>query len=114
MELETLRAVCRALPGTTEDVKWGADLCFCVGEKMYAVWGLDEGGLGFKAEPLEYARLIGIDGVEPSAYLARYNWVSLKAPHALSDAELADLVRTSHALVAARLPRKLRVSLGIP
>lgn len=25
MTLETLRQICRALPGATEDIKWGAD-----------------------------------------------------------------------------------------
>jgi predicted DNA-binding protein (MmcQ/YjbR family) len=32
MTLDGLRQMCRALPGATEDVKWGQDLCFCVSE----------------------------------------------------------------------------------
>ena len=41
MTLDALRQICRALPGVTEDVKWGHDLCFCVGGKMFAVVNLE-------------------------------------------------------------------------
>jgi predicted DNA-binding protein (MmcQ/YjbR family) len=37
MTLDTLRHVCLALPGTTEDLKWGQLLAFCIGRKMFAV-----------------------------------------------------------------------------
>ena len=35
MTIEGLRSICRSLPGITEDVKWGSDLCFLVGGKMF-------------------------------------------------------------------------------
>ncbi len=44
MNLEHLRKYCLSFPGVTEDVKWGNDLCFCVGEKMFCVTGVDGGG----------------------------------------------------------------------
>ena len=34
MTLDTVRAICGALPEVTEDVKWGHDLCFCVEENV--------------------------------------------------------------------------------
>jgi predicted DNA-binding protein (MmcQ/YjbR family) len=37
MNIEQLRKFCLSFPGATEDIKWGADLCFCVGEKMFCV-----------------------------------------------------------------------------
>src|SRR5471032_1243808 len=36
MRLATLQAMCRSCPGATQDVKWGHDLCFSVGGRMFA------------------------------------------------------------------------------
>jgi len=41
MTIESLRKYCLSFPGATEDIKWGADLCFCVGAKMFCVTGVD-------------------------------------------------------------------------
>ena len=58
MTLDGLRQICRALPGTTEDVKWGQDLCFCVGGKMFAALNLEPPHqLGFKCTPENFAEL---------------------------------------------------------
>jgi predicted DNA-binding protein (MmcQ/YjbR family) len=35
--LAKARAVCKALSGATSDVKWGADLVYSVGGRMFAV-----------------------------------------------------------------------------
>ena len=37
MTIDTIRTICRALPDTTEDIKWDYDLVFSVGGKMFAV-----------------------------------------------------------------------------
>jgi predicted DNA-binding protein (MmcQ/YjbR family) len=41
MNAAGLEKLCLSLKGTTTDVKWGADLCYSVGEKMYCVTGLE-------------------------------------------------------------------------
>ena len=46
MNIEQLRKYCLAFPGATEDVKWGSDLCFSVGAKMFAVTGVDSQAYG--------------------------------------------------------------------
>ena len=48
MNFDSLRKHCATLPGATMDVKWGADECYCVATKMFAVFFVD-GGKG--AEP---------------------------------------------------------------
>ena len=60
MKLEALRKFCLALPHATEDVKWGDDLCFCVGEKMFCVTGLEspESGISLKCTPEAFADLV--------------------------------------------------------
>lgn len=38
MNAEPLISFCRNLPKATEDIKWGKDLVFSVGNKMFAVF----------------------------------------------------------------------------
>lgn len=111
MDLEALRAVCATLPGTVEDVKWGGDLCLCVGGKMYAVTGLEGGGLSIKVPPEEFEALCARPGIEPAPYLARYQWVKLDESYEASDPAVAEWIRTSYALVRAKLPKKVRDAL---
>jgi predicted DNA-binding protein (MmcQ/YjbR family) len=113
---EPQRRLAAALPAATEDVKWGADLVFSVGGKMFCVFLIDGGRTttcSFKVDPERFLELTGLDGVVPAPYLARAHWVQLRAGHALASAELDALIRRSHALVAARLTRKLQRELGL-
>lgn len=107
-------AFCRALPGATEDVKWGNDRVFSVGDKMFAVFDDGEGeSLSFKVDPLVFPILTRTPGVIPAPYLARAQWIRLETAETLPRAELEGLLRESHQLIAAKLTRKLRASLGI-
>jgi predicted DNA-binding protein (MmcQ/YjbR family) len=59
MNIEELREFCMALPGVTEDVKWGNDHCFSVGKKMFTVTGVDgDGGISVKTTPEKFAELL--------------------------------------------------------
>ena len=111
MNITKAKDLCRSLPGATEDVKWGEDLVFSVGGKMFAVTGTDEGskGMSFKVDDDRFLELTDREGIVPSPYLARAKWVrvaDLKAT--LSDAEAAELLKRSHALVFAKLTKKLQ------
>ena len=110
MTLESLRQMCRALPGATEDVKWGQDLCFCVGTKMFAAVNLEPPHqLGFKCTPEMFAELIEREGIIPAPYLARAMWVQEgELGSALERRELEPLIRASYDLVVATLPKSKR------
>jgi len=110
MTLESLRQICRALPGATEDVKWGQDLCFCVGSKMFAAVNLEPPHqLGFKCTPEMFAELIEREGIIPAPYLARAMWVQeAELGSALERRELESLIRASYDLVVAGLPKSKR------
>ena len=111
---DALIEFCRSLPGATEDVKWGNDLIFSVGGKMFAGFQLPEGEpLGFKVDPLVFATLVGHDGVVPAPYMARHHWVSVTDRSKLPVATLKDLLADAHALVAGKLPAKTRQTLGL-
>lgn len=113
---ERLLGFCRSQPHVTEDVKWGADLCFSIGGKMFAVFGL-EGGATFSCKATEeafHALTGGSDGgIVPAPYAARYFWIAVKKAGALSDAQAEALIGESYELVLAGLPAKVRQSLGV-
>jgi predicted DNA-binding protein (MmcQ/YjbR family) len=107
MTIEGVRKICRAWPGVTEDVKWGADLVFSVGGKMFAVVCLEPPHtLAFKCTPDEFAELIERPGIIPAPYLARAMWVQEQGlGEALERPEVSTRLRASYELVAAKLPR---------
>jgi predicted DNA-binding protein (MmcQ/YjbR family) len=110
MNIEQLRKFCLSLPGATEDIKWGADLCFSVGGKMFCVTGADSasGGMSFKCTPEKFDELIERAGIEPAAYVGRYKWVHVSDANAVTAAELKDLIRSSYQLVFDKLPPKVK------
>jgi predicted DNA-binding protein (MmcQ/YjbR family) len=120
MNFERARAFCESLPAVTQDIKWGADLCFCVGGKMFAVTWLDGGldggkasGFSFKVDEHRFLELTDRPGIIPAPYLARAKWVQIKTADALTDTEARELLARSHALVAAKLTRTVRRELGL-
>jgi predicted DNA-binding protein (MmcQ/YjbR family) len=108
MTLDALRRICRALPGVTEDVKWGQDLAFCIGTKMFAVVNLEPPHqLSFKCTPEEFGELVERTGLVPAPYLARAMWVQeQELGGALERRELEALIKTSYELVKAKLPKR--------
>ena len=110
MDIDELREFCLSMPHTTEDVKWGNDLTFLVGGKMFAVTGLESGeqGISFKCTPEKFAELIERGGIRPAHYVARYHWVTVENPDALKPDELKDLIKNSYEMVRDKLPKKLR------
>ncbi len=112
MNIESLRDLCLSFPGVTEDVKWGSDLCFLVGGKMFCVTSADTAeGVSFKVPDEEFREMISREGIIPAPYLARNKWVYVLEYLWLSDAEWKHYVRQSYELVKAKLPKKVRESL---
>ena len=114
MNIEQLRKFCLSFPSATEDVKWGADLCFSVGTKMFAVTSADtsSGGLSFKCTPEIFNELIERDGIKLAAYVGRYKWVHLDSMDTIAADELKALLRQSYQLVFDKLPSKVKNNLS--
>src|SRR6185295_4688497 len=110
MTLDTVRAICRALPAVTEDVKWGHDLCFLVGSKMFTVVDLEPPhSIAFKCTPETFGELVERPGIIPAPYMARNMWVQeQELGDVLDRRELESLIKTSYDLVVAKLPRSKR------
>jgi len=114
MNIEHLRKFCLSMPGATEDIKWGSDLCFCVGEKMFCVTGADSsaGGMSIKCTPEKFDELIEREGIDPAAYVGRYKWVHIADLDAVTPNELKDLIAQSYQLVFDKLPPKVKKTIA--
>ena len=111
---DALYALCRSLPGVTEDVKWGDNLVFSVGNKMFAVFDLPDGQpFSMKAEEAAFEVLTQQPGIRPAPYLAKHSWISVEGRETMPRSAVEELLREAHALVAAKLSKKLRAELGI-
>jgi predicted DNA-binding protein (MmcQ/YjbR family) len=114
MDIDRLRQLCRSFPGATEQIQWGNDLLFKVAGKMFAATPLEPAPvcLSFKASPENFAELTERPNIIPAPYLARAQWVALETREALPAEELAQLLRESYELIAAKLPKKTREGLS--
>jgi predicted DNA-binding protein (MmcQ/YjbR family) len=110
MTVDGLRAICRKLPGVTEDIKWGHDLCFCVAGKMFTVVSLERPhSVAFKCTPERFGELTERPGIVPAPYMAKNMWVQeQELGEALDRAELEALVNASYELIVAKLPQSKR------
>jgi predicted DNA-binding protein (MmcQ/YjbR family) len=110
VNIDELRKFCLSMPHATEDVKWGSDLTFLVGKKMFAVTGLEtaQSGISFKCTPEKFAELVERDGIIPAHYVARYHWVTVENPDALKPDELKDLIENSYRMVWEKLPKNVK------
>jgi predicted DNA-binding protein (MmcQ/YjbR family) len=114
MDHESVRAYCLSLPHVTEDVQWGADLLFRIGNKMFAVLALEDNKkdhghcMSFKCTPEKFAELTERQGIVPAPYVARYHWVALESFGALKSSELKPLLKTAYELVRDKLPKKVK------
>ncbi|MEM1246947.1 MAG: MmcQ/YjbR family DNA-binding protein [Acidobacteriota bacterium] len=111
---QNLQDHCRSLPAVTEDIKWGNNLVFSVGDKMFAIFDTEQGeALSFKVDEEAFDMLTNQSGMRPAPYLARHLWVTADRPDALPLEFLQELLEESHLLVAAKLPRSKRAKLGL-
>lgn len=115
MDLEKLRTYCLSLPGTTEDIKWGDHLCFCVGMKLFIITSPDSFPVNasFKTDPETFAELISMSGFKAAPYLARNHWIHIEDISRMSFEHWKQHLKKAHALVAKGLTKKMRADLGI-
>ncbi len=108
---------CKSLTATTHVVQWGNADVWKVGGKVFAICGWEDKdpAFTFKTSDLAFEVLPQQPGIRPAPYMASrgLKWVQHYAKPGLSDAELKDYVRQSHAMVAAGLSKKKQKELGL-
>jgi predicted DNA-binding protein (MmcQ/YjbR family) len=115
MDIVVMQNICRQLPGVTEDIKWGNDLVFSVGGKMFCVMGLEEKPVSasFKVPDEAFDELSSRTGFKPAPYLARYKWVWVDDINRMNKKEWQQHIRQSYDLVSQKLPAKIKTQIGI-
>lgn len=114
MNVETLRAICLSFKGAAESIKWGNDLVFSVGEKMFCATSFDEPfKCSFKVLDEAFDELTGRDGFTPAPYLARAKWVMVSNEAKLSKQDWEGFLKQSYELIAGKLTKKQRRELQI-
>jgi predicted DNA-binding protein (MmcQ/YjbR family) len=108
MDIEMFREYCLSLPGTTEDLKWGDNLCFLVHEKIFVISSLDRGSTAFKCDREDFNALVERDGIAQAFHLAKGQWVQIDAFDVMPVSELKDRIAASRALVIGKLPKKIQ------
>ena len=108
MDIESLRTFCKSLPSVTEDIKWGHDICFSIGGKMFLVTSADANpaGASFKTGDEDFITLIEKEGIIPAPYLARHKWVYVNDIKRLGKKEWKEFITKSYEMVRAKLPKK--------
>jgi predicted DNA-binding protein (MmcQ/YjbR family) len=114
MDIEALQKICLSLPAATEDIKWGNDLVFSVGGRMFCVASLEPPfKCSFKVKDEEFEELSTREGFMPAPYMARAKWVLVTDPSKLKKQEWKDYIRQSYEFVKAKLTKKDRKALGL-
>lgn len=107
MDLELLQSLCSKHKGSTEDVKWENDLCFLVGEKMYAAANLQPPlGVSFRVLPEEFGELTTRTGIIPAPYLARHHWIKVEDMEVFDLEEWQYFLKQSYELTLNKLSKK--------
>ncbi len=115
MNLEDIRKICRTFKGVTEDIKWGHDLVFSVGDKMFCVTGLDDvpTNATFKVTDEEFEEMSQMPGFKPAPYVAKYKWVMIEDIIMMNKSDWKKYLQQSYDLVSAKLPVKKKKELGL-
>ena len=114
MYIEILRSICSKFPGVTEDVKWGNDLCFCIGGKMFCVTSLEPPHtFAFKVTDEEFDEIAESEGFEPAPYLARAKWVLVTDSSRLNKKDLKNYLQQSYEMIKSKISKKQLKELGL-
>jgi predicted DNA-binding protein (MmcQ/YjbR family) len=110
MNIEEIQKICAEWPGVTEDIKWGADLVFSVGGKMFCVVGLEQTptSASFKVTDEEFDELSVSPGFKPAPYVAKYKWVWIEDISKMKKTDWKKYLKQSYELVKAKLPAKIK------
>ena len=105
---DEVRALCLALPETTEKETWGDDdnpghPTFRIKDKIFVIMAVDGSGGSIKTSPGEQAELVTAfpDAARVAAYVGRYGWVDVEFA-GIPDEVLREIIEGALARTAPR------------
>ncbi len=110
MNIEDLRNICLSFPHVTEDMKWGENLCFLIGLKIFVLFSLDESPVtaAFKVSEEDFLELSMRTGFHQASHFARSKWIATDDIGLLGSEEWNHYLEKSYKLVWAGLPNKVK------
>lgn len=117
MHIEDFREYCLAKPGTTEELPFDEDtLVFKVCGKMYALCSISafEDGINLKCDP-DTAVLLReqYPQVKPGYHMSKVHWNTILPAAGLPDSLIYSWINDSYDLVAAKLTKAQKLTIGI-
>jgi predicted DNA-binding protein (MmcQ/YjbR family) len=114
MTPEAFERAALALPATALSIQWGDDRVYKLGGKMFAATNGASSNLSLKMTEIAYEALIETGRGRRAPYMPpAAAWVAFDDLAGLDAREVEGWLATAHALVAARLTKKLRAELGL-
>lgn len=112
MNIEFIRNICKGLPSVTEGIKWGNDLCFMVGTKMFCVILLETPmKVSIKVKDDEFEEITNLEGIIPAPYAARHKWILVEITSVFNKQKWEHYIVQSYGLVKAKLSKKKQLQL---
>ncbi len=113
MNIEEIQNLCTQLPGVTEDVKWGSDLCFSVGGKIFLAAALEQLPVtaSFKVTDEQFEEMSAKPGFRPAPYMAKRKWIYLNDIGLTNKQEWKFYINQAYEPVKQKLPKKLQEQL---
>jgi predicted DNA-binding protein (MmcQ/YjbR family) len=112
MDIETIRNISKSLPFVTEDIKWGNDLCFMIGGKMFCVTPMDAPlKVSIKVTDEGFGEMTNLPGIIPAPYAARYKWIFVENVSLFNHKQWDHYITQSYNLVKSKLSKKELLSL---
>lgn len=115
MTIDAIREYALGFPGVAEDIKWGNNLCFTVGGKIFLIVNPDEFPVSasFKTTAELFEELTAGNLFIPAPYLARNNWLMAENVALVEWSEWKKYIAGSYNLVFHKLSARVR-KLNLP
>ena len=101
MNIDALKALCRALPGSVETLYPDPEniLVYAVGGKTFAYFKTSEPEcwrFSVRVSPDRFIELTDMPGVKPARYRGRFHWITIVAVQKFPEAYLMELLDCSY------------------
>ncbi|HSV04184.1 MAG TPA: MmcQ/YjbR family DNA-binding protein [Phenylobacterium sp.] len=107
---DEIGAIALGLPATSKVVQWGGSDVYKVGGKVFAMCG--DIYVAFKVTDIGFVVLTEDGPGRQAPYCAKGQWVAVDLDR-LDPNEAQGWISTAHALIAAKLAKKVRAELGL-
>ena len=112
MDLDTLREICMAKPGATEELQWEVHLLYKVGGKIFCIGSLNaEDGATVKVQEEDFDELTAQTRIVQAGHMARRMWITIKPESKLNLKQWKALIDASYELIKSKLPKKVQAGL---